>query len=170
MCIRDRGRLQVLNKKRKRWGGREDEIVEKVRRRCAALEDLISVYPESQGKIRSVDVRISDEIDPSGTLRNRIKETKFADSSDSDCENHSYPPDRKEKIEEEDQANSCYHTTQMEMADILKKRIKTIMRHYHGIEGLSSAFDDIDFVVYTCLLYTSPSPRDLSTSRMPSSA
>ena len=25
-------------------------------------------------------------------------------------------------------------------------------------------------VVYNCLLYTSPSPRDLSTSRMPSSA
>ena len=25
-------------------------------------------------------------------------------------------------------------------------------------------------VTYTCLLYTSPSPRDLSTSRMPSSA
>ena len=24
--------------------------------------------------------------------------------------------------------------------------------------------------IYTCLLYTSPSPRDLSTSRMPSSA
>ena len=29
----------------------------------------------------------------------------------------------------------------------------------------------IDFSVYNiCLLYTSPSPRDLSTSRMPSSA
>ena len=27
-----------------------------------------------------------------------------------------------------------------------------------------------DFVTYACLLYTSPSPRDLSTSRMPSSA
>ena len=25
-------------------------------------------------------------------------------------------------------------------------------------------------LVYACLLYTSPSPRDLSTSRMPSSA
>ena len=25
-------------------------------------------------------------------------------------------------------------------------------------------------IVFTCLLYTSPSPRDLSTSRMPSSA
>ena len=27
-----------------------------------------------------------------------------------------------------------------------------------------------EFKSYTCLLYTSPSPRDLSTSRMPSSA
>ena len=27
-----------------------------------------------------------------------------------------------------------------------------------------------DFGIKTCLLYTSPSPRDLSTSRMPSSA
>ena len=26
------------------------------------------------------------------------------------------------------------------------------------------------YIAYTCLLYTSPSPRDLSTSRMPSSA
>ena len=29
---------------------------------------------------------------------------------------------------------------------------------------------DMDFFPLTCLLYTSPSPRDLSTSRMPSSA
>ena len=29
---------------------------------------------------------------------------------------------------------------------------------------------DIQDQSYTCLLYTSPSPRDLSTSRMPSSA
>ena len=27
-----------------------------------------------------------------------------------------------------------------------------------------------EYEVYSCLLYTSPSPRDLSTSRMPSSA
>ena len=30
--------------------------------------------------------------------------------------------------------------------------------------------DDLDGILETCLLYTSPSPRDLSTSRMPSSA
>ena len=28
----------------------------------------------------------------------------------------------------------------------------------------------VDYLVTSCLLYTSPSPRDLSTSRMPSSA
>ena len=28
----------------------------------------------------------------------------------------------------------------------------------------------VDRLFYNCLLYTSPSPRDLSTSRMPSSA
>ena len=33
----------------------------------------------------------------------------------------------------------------------------------------SVAINDIT-TQYTCLLYTSPSPRDLSTSRMPSSA
>ena len=156
------GELQALNEKRKRWGDHDDEIFPKVRKRCATLEDIISVHPESQGKIRSVDVRISDETDPSGEVRKHIEETKVIDSSDCDSEitadfhesqdlsdNDSYPPDKKEKIEEEDQANSCYHTTQMEMADILKKRIKTIMRHYHGIDELSRAFDDVDFVVYT---------------------
>ena len=30
--------------------------------------------------------------------------------------------------------------------------------------------DDVEGLDSTCLLYTSPSPRDLSTSRMPSSA
>ena len=30
--------------------------------------------------------------------------------------------------------------------------------------------DDADVLCLCCLLYTSPSPRDLSTSRMPSSA
>ena len=34
----------------------------------------------------------------------------------------------------------------------------------------SSQPSDKDYSLGTCLLYTSPSPRDLSTSRMPSSA
>ena len=43
---------------------------------------------------------------------------------------------------------------------------------WHGtVERVEETlFDDIDFQVVVCLLYTSPSPRDLSTSRMPSSA
>ncbi|XP_067024875.1 uncharacterized protein [Acropora muricata] len=157
-----RGKLQALNERRQRWNDHDDEIYAKARKICAAREDLISVYPESQGKIRSVDVRINDENDPSGELRKYIEATKVVDNSDRDsettrdsqdsqdlCDNDSYPPDEDENIEEEDQANSCYHTSQMEMADILKKRIKTFMRHYHDIDELSRTFDDVDFVVYT---------------------
>ena len=37
-------------------------------------------------------------------------------------------------------------------------------------EVMDDVLDFFDSKFYTCLLYTSPSPRDLSTSRMPSSA
>ena len=37
------------------------------------------------------------------------------------------------------------------------------------VEGKSLYSDQVN-ALKTCLLYTSPSPRDLSTSRMPSSA
>jgi len=40
---------------------------------------------------------------------------------------------------------------------------ETSHRAFSGIAALSAFYS-------TCLLYTSPSPRDLSTSRMPSSA
>ena len=44
--------------------------------------------------------------------------------------------------------------------------------HNHGVlaSGGGSADKTIKFWNTLCLLYTSPSPRDLSTSRMPSSA
>ena len=38
--------------------------------------------------------------------------------------------------------------------------------HIHGIPEDQTCIDELN----SCLLYTSPSPRDLSTSRMPSSA
>ena len=40
----------------------------------------------------------------------------------------------------------------------------------HSGEAISPPDDLKDEQYYVCLLYTSPSPRDLSTSRMPSSA
>ena len=43
--------------------------------------------------------------------------------------------------------------------------------HHHTYEDiLENHKDDQGYMLDTCLLYTSPSPRDLSTSRMPSSA
>ena len=41
------------------------------------------------------------------------------------------------------------------------------MKH-HG--GINKAVYSYDMAYYTCLLYTSPSPRDRTRSRMPSSA
>ena len=41
---------------------------------------------------------------------------------------------------------------------------------YTRILGLSHVVFWTPLLAYFCLLYTSPSPRDLSTSRMPSSA
>ena len=39
-----------------------------------------------------------------------------------------------------------------------------------NIDHFTDAFGEETYFRYACLLYTSPSPRDLSTSRMPSSA
>ena len=48
----------------------------------------------------------------------------------------------------------------------------TFKGEQHTVELLEpKAFDDVDIVIgSTCLLYTSPSPRDRTRSRMPSSA
>ena len=39
-----------------------------------------------------------------------------------------------------------------------------------GLHGSSQVARHMEYLLTRCLLYTSPSPRDLSTSRMPSSA
>ena len=48
------------------------------------------------------------------------------------------------------------------------------LNEYSGIGSFTLGGNAVEYVEkapsYTCLLYTSPSPRDLSTSRMPSSA
>ena len=46
-------------------------------------------------------------------------------------------------------------------------------KNFHVVVGYANSEDKANDVVQeivACLLYTSPSPRDLSTSRMPSSA
>ena len=46
----------------------------------------------------------------------------------------------------------------------------TITPTYSGCPAMKRIEDDIIEKLKDCLLYTSPRPRDLSTSRMPSSA
>ena len=62
--------------------------------------------------------------------------------------------------------------------DLVAKGLNRIGQNYK--EEVVHAVDDVNFSIFkgeivgvvgeSCLLYTSPSPRDLSTSRMPSSA
>ena len=56
------------------------------------------------------------------------------------------------------------------------RRTQVTIKNFE-IDGIGLPLEELDFFAYalrtafnTCLLYTSPSPRDLSTSRMPSSA
>ena len=55
-------------------------------------------------------------------------------------------------------------TPMLAQADAYHGRLGAFLIPSSDIEARSGAFPA------TCLLYTSPSPRDLSTSRMPSSA
>ena len=52
----------------------------------------------------------------------------------------------------------------------LKDRKFLDFLEYLMANGIVESLNFFDPEVYSCLLYTSPSPRDLSTSRMPSSA
>ena len=62
-------------------------------------------------------------------------------------------------------------------SSIPDEEVKAIIHIAHGMvehAGRYARFANelckSGYAVYSCLLYTSPSPRDLSTSRMPSSA
>ena len=50
------------------------------------------------------------------------------------------------------------------------KRAKLVQRYAAKRQALKAIVNDPNAEPEACLLYTSPSPRDLSTSRMPSSA
>ena len=75
-----------------------------------------------------------------------------------------------------------------ELENLIKENLKDTALRIHELDNKDRnsliaeykewILNDLDFdevmmlpyEAYTCLLYTSPSPRDLSTSRMPSSA
>ena len=156
--------LRKFNCRRLKWFRvADDETSSRVREIIKTSGYAISPYP-TDGTIRSVDVLINNDTDPTGELRKYLNQaediTFHADLEEADDEMEEgqditvediYPPDE-EEIDEEIQANPekpCYYPSQIEMAAILKKRIDTIMSHYHNISSLSDAFNDVEFVVYT---------------------
>ena len=160
--------LQRWSRKRVKWFD-GDNTCSRIREACSkekSICDFVLLSP-SQGNIKSIDVRFNDETDPSGELRRLINQliesTKTAENEESDVEeeldrlidafvDEKYPSDEEEEIDEQVQSNPerpCYYPSQIEMSAILKKRIDTIMLHYHNISRLSDVFDDVEFAVYT---------------------
>ena len=62
------------------------------------------------------------------------------------------------------------HSQSHEFAPVLAQPALCIMAQGRKEVQLANEYFNYDPLNYLCLLYTSPSPRDLSTSRMPSSA
>ena len=56
------------------------------------------------------------------------------------------------------------------LIDILSENIEYEVANDFSLVNGTSLQGTVNTTYSTCLLYTSPSPRDLSTSRMPSSA
>ena len=163
--------LQICNRGRKRWFDDKTCLL-RVREECLNFDstrDFISIFPHEESvSIPSADVLVNNEFDPSGELRKRIsqyiaadialyEEFGFESAEETEerqdvCVDDTYPSDDEEEIDEVQEANPekpCYYPSQIEMATILKKRIDTIMWHYHSIANLSDAFDDVEFAVYT---------------------
>ena len=57
-----------------------------------------------------------------------------------------------------------------DMRRFLAKALENAGYDVTSYDNGKSAYERLCEEPFTCLLYTSPSPRDLSTSRMPSSA
>ena len=73
-----------------------------------------------------------------------------------------------------DKKNYDKSLEEQESFKILTKHVECVLNELNekGKEKMFFLMDDVDLTSHSvsCLLYTSPSPRDLSTSRMPSSA
>ena len=169
--------LRRWNRKRKQWFSvsDDDDVSLRVREVCSTFStagDFISLFPpEGDFGILSADVLINNDSDPSGEIRKCISQNIASDiaadialcgeefesaeeteESQDVCVDDTYPSDEEEEIDEVQEANPekpCYYPSQIEMATILKKRIDTIMWHYHNIAKLSDDFDDVEFAVYT---------------------
>ena len=159
--------LRKFNRRRLKWFRvTDDETNSRVREIIKRSGDFISPSPP-EGTIRSIDLLINNDADPTGELRKNLNQAiaedmalyddleevndEMEEGQDITVEDK-YPSDEEDEIDEEVQANPekpCYYPSQIEMAAILKKRIDTIMSHYHNISTLRDVFNDVKFVVYT---------------------
>ena len=73
-------------------------------------------------------------------------------------------------LEEQDQKKTFDHLNNPELNDGIKDRLNFKSSKASDFERFTQMMDIKRYNDYNCLLYTSPSPRDRTRSRMPSSA
>ena len=129
-----------------------DALVKELKAQSGAKQDVIStisrVFTQSDDKFYDALVRIAYEVE-------QLEDTRFADLPHDVLFN--------DKV-----------ATALKGADV-QAQLAAYVTRLNQLLDESTFFNRSSFTYYnaanvTCLLYTSPSPRDLSTSRMPSSA
>ena len=66
--------------------------------------------------------------------------------------------------------NMFFHTTHPQVIELSELLFSLLPGHYSHAIYTNSGSEANEVLIRTCLLYTSPSPRDATLSRMPSSA
>ena len=164
--------LRILNfnsqYRRKLLSIKDKKVFEKVHNKVANFEALCF---SNENHTFSLDILMNSETDPTGEVREAVRKKlpleerlddddlfseKFMQTQDQELLDKEDVQYEQENLDDGIKGETptkldqvCYFPSQIEMATILKKRIDTIMKHYHHVEKLSDAFDDLDFVIYT---------------------
>ena len=130
-----------------------------------SLVDNTGVVASGQSFTVTVVVELDPDADPSVLVNGQFENTAFATG-----ENPADMVVMDESDDPTDPTSDLDDPTLYALSDITA--LKSVSGFVDATSGTAGNFDvSYTFTVTnTCLLYTSPSPRDLSTSRMPSSA
>ena len=151
----------------KRWEVEKTKLEEV----SAKLKDQDSLVSDQTQEVAKVNVEYEKVQESLPTMR--LKESQIA----AELQKHTINLDNQEK--EIDRANSAVEETQIRIQQIKNDMDREQFLFDDAQENMERVREEKSilekqqgdlFLDSNCLLYTSPSPRDLSTSRMPSSA
>ena len=110
------------------------------------------------GKIDSIHVKVGDKVSKGDLLLSLSNSTKSPPESN-------LHKDTENIIKQAEEAMAVNKEEQVNVSEPVKEKKQSIIQVTNGFD-----IDPLETQDWLCLLYTSPSPRDVEESRMPSSA